>query len=52
MYLAYDEPKANELFYNNTAFPAQSIIAPGIAGVDNNYKNPFKGPKLEEAKNF
>ncbi len=50
MYLAYDEPKANELFYNNTAFPAQSIIAPGIAGVDANYKNPFKGPKLEEAK--
>lgn len=50
MYLAYDEPKANELFYNNTAFPAQSIIAPGIAGVDKNYKNPFKGPKLEEAK--
>jgi oligopeptide transport system substrate-binding protein len=50
MYLAYDEPKANELFYNNTAFPAQSIIAPGIAGVDTNYKNPFKGPKLEEAK--
>ncbi len=50
MYLAYDEPKANELFYNNTAFPAQSIIAPGIAGVDKNYVNPFKGPKLTEAK--
>lgn len=50
MYLAYDEAKANELFYNNTAFPAQSIIPPGIAGHDVNYKNQFKGPKLEEAK--
>jgi oligopeptide transport system substrate-binding protein len=50
MYLAYDEKKANELFYNNTAFPAQSIIPPGIAGVDKNYLNPFKGPKLDEAK--
>jgi ABC-type transport system substrate-binding protein len=50
MYLAYDEGKANTLFYNNTAFPAQSIIPPGIAGIDKNYKNPFKGPNLEEAK--
>jgi len=50
MYLAYDEPKANALFYNNTAFPAQSIIPPGIAGNVESYTNPFKGPKLEEAK--
>ncbi len=50
MYLAYDEPKANALFYNNTAFPAQSIIAPGIAGSVDSYKNPFKGPNLEQAK--
>jgi ABC-type transport system substrate-binding protein len=50
MYLAYDEEKANTLFYNNTAFPAQSIVPPGIAGNEKNYKNPFKGLKLEEAK--
>lgn len=50
MYLAYDEEKANALFQNNTAFPAQSIIPPGIAGNDKNYKNPYKGLKLEEAK--
>lgn len=50
MYAAYDEKKANELFYNNTAFAAQSIIPPGIAGNVANYKNPFKGPNLELAK--
>lgn len=50
MYLAYDEAKANTLFYNNTAFPAQSIIPPGIAGNIKDYKNPFKGPNLELAK--
>lgn len=50
MYLAYDEVKANELFYNNTAFPAQSIIPPGIAGNIKGYKNPFKGPSIELAK--
>jgi ABC-type transport system substrate-binding protein len=50
MYLAYDEAKANELFYNKTAFPAQSIIPPGIAGNETAYKNPFKGPNLELAK--
>ena len=50
MYLAYDEAKANTLFYNNTAFPAQSIIPPGIAGNIKDYKNPFKGPNIELAK--
>jgi ABC-type transport system substrate-binding protein len=50
MFLAYDEVRANELFYNNTAFSAQSVIPPGISGQDPSYKNPFKGPKLEEAK--
>ena len=50
MFLAYDETKANELFYNNTAFPAQSAIPPGIAGNIANYKNPWKGPNLELAK--
>lgn len=50
MYLAFDEKKSNELFYNNTAFPAQSIIPPGIAGNIKDYLNPYKGLKLEEAK--
>lgn len=50
MYLAYDEKKANELFYNNTAFPAQSITPPGIAGNVPTYKNQWKGPNLELAK--
>ncbi len=50
MYLAYDEKKANELFYNNTAFPAQSITPPGIAGNTAGYVNPYKGLNLEAAK--
>lgn len=50
MYLAFDEAKSNTLFYNNTAFPAQSIIPPGIAGNIKDYKNPYKGLKLDEAK--
>jgi len=50
MYLAFDEKKSNELFFNNTAFPAQSIIPPGIAGNIKDYVNPYKGLKLEEAK--
>lgn len=50
MYLAYDELKANSLFYNNTAYPAQSINPPGIAGNIVGYINPWKGPNLELAK--
>ena len=50
MYMAFDEGKSNELFYNNTAFPAQGVIPPGIAGNVKDYKNPFKGPNVEGAK--
>jgi ABC-type transport system substrate-binding protein len=50
MYAAYDYPKDNALFYNNTAFPAQSVIPQGVAGNVPTYKNPFKGPNLELAK--
>jgi oligopeptide transport system substrate-binding protein len=50
MYAAFDEAKSNTLFYNNTAFEAQSIIPPGIAGNIKGYKNPYKGPNLELAK--
>lgn len=50
MSLAYDVEKSNELFYNKTALPAQSIVPPGIAGFMDTYKNPFVGPNVEEAK--
>ena len=50
MSLAYDVNKSNELFYNNTAMPAQSIVPPGIAGYMDSYKNPYVGPNIEEAK--
>jgi oligopeptide transport system substrate-binding protein len=50
MSLAVDEAKVNELFQNNTAFEAQSIVPPGIPGNAPNYKNPNRGLKLEEAK--
>jgi len=50
MSLAYNVKKSNELFYNNTAMPAQSIVPPGIAGHMSSYKNPYVGPNIEEAK--
>lgn len=50
MSLAYNVEKSNELFYNNTAMPAQSIVPPGIAGHMDSYKNPYVGPNLDEAK--
>jgi oligopeptide transport system substrate-binding protein len=50
MSLAYNVEKSNELFYNNTALPAQSIVPPGIAGHMGTYKNPYVGPNLNEAK--
>lgn len=50
MYLAFDGEKANTLFYNNTAFPAQSIIPPGVAGNIKGYVNSNKGQNLEAAK--
>ncbi len=50
MFLAYDEKKSNELFYNNTSYSAQSIIPPGISGYIADYKNPWKGPNVEAAK--
>ncbi len=50
MALAYDVNKANELFYNGTAMPAQSIIPPGIKGYVESYKNPYRGRDIEQAK--
>ena len=43
IFLAYNINKSNQLFYNNTALPAQSVIPPGIAGYNKNYRNPYRG---------
>lgn len=48
--IAYDVVKSNELFYNNTALPAQSVVPPGIAGNIKGYASPYRGPNIEEAK--
>jgi ABC-type transport system substrate-binding protein len=50
MSLVFDEQKNNELFYNGTALPAQSIIPPGIAGYLKGYQNLYRGPDLAAAK--
>lgn len=50
MMLAYDVEKSNELFYNGTALPAQSVVPPGISGYIKGYVNPFRGPKVDQAK--
>ncbi|HAZ13967.1 MAG: hypothetical protein A2X86_17485 [Bdellovibrionales bacterium GWA2_49_15] len=50
MSLAYDVNKSNELFYNGTALPAQSVIPPGIAGYRHDYLSPWRGLNLEKAK--
>lgn len=52
MSLAFDSKLANELFYNNTGFPAESVAPPGIAGNDPFFKNPWKGPNVEQAKKY
>jgi len=50
MALVFDEVKNNELFYNSTGLSAQSIVPPGIAGHIKDYKNPYRGPRVDEAK--
>lgn len=50
MSIAYDETKANELFYNGTGLAAQSIIPPGIAGYMKDFVNPNRSYNLELAK--
>lgn len=50
MSLAFDQKTQNELFYNNTGFPAESVAPPGIAGNVPSFKNPWKGPNVELAK--
>lgn len=50
MSLAFDQKQLNELFYNNTGFPAESVAPPGLAGHSETFKNPWKGPNLELAR--
>ncbi|MBY0412617.1 MAG: hypothetical protein K2Q18_00555 [Bdellovibrionales bacterium] len=50
MSLAYDINQEIKLFFNNTAYSAQSITPPGIAGNVPSFKNQWKGPNLELAK--
>lgn len=50
MSLAYDNEKANKLFYNNNAYLAQTILPPGIGGYDEDYKNPYAKYDLAKAK--
>jgi len=48
--MAYDTDKYIELFYNGRAINAQGPIPPGLAGYDENYKNPYKQFNIEKAK--
>lgn len=50
MSLAFDQKMLNELFYNHTGFPAESVTPPGIAGNVPSFKNEWKGPNLELAR--
>ncbi len=50
MSLAYDHEKALEIFYNNTATNAQTLIPPGLGGYDPDYKNPYATHDLAKAK--
>ncbi|MBN1685716.1 MAG: hypothetical protein JW852_03630 [Spirochaetales bacterium] len=50
MSMAYDHEKALEIFYNNTATNAQTLIPPGLGGYDPNYKNPYATYNLAKAK--
>ncbi len=50
MSLATNPAESNRIFYNGTATVAQSIIPPGIAGYLKDFKNPYTGQNIEEAK--
>lgn len=50
MSLAYNNAESNTLFYNDTGVLAQTIIPPGIAGYDANYKNSYQEFNIEKAK--
>ena len=48
MSLAFDRKKYNDVFHNGTYIMAQSIIPPGLAGYDPDYKNPYCGSGIYE----
>lgn len=50
MSLAIDVREYLRLFSNGRGLPAQSPIPPGIFGYDPDYKNPFRSPNLEKAR--
>ncbi len=50
MSLAIDVKEFLRLFLNGRGVPAQTPLPPGIFGYDKNYKNPFRQPDLERAR--
>lgn len=50
MSMAYDRDKVIEIFYNNRAIKAQTVIPPGLGGYDKNYVNPYGVYNVEKAK--
>ena len=52
MSLAFNGKKYNQLFHNSTGVLAQSTIAPGLAGYDANYVNPYLIYDIEKAKQY
>jgi oligopeptide transport system substrate-binding protein len=46
----FDAKGAIDLFYDGFALPAQSVIPPGLAGYDPNYKNPLVQANVAKAK--
>ncbi len=50
MSLAYNRSEANKLFYENTAFEANSLIPPGLSGYRKEFKNTYVSYDIELAK--
>ncbi len=50
MSMAYNHEKALEIFYNNRAELAQTLLPPGLGGYDPDFKNPYASYNLEKAK--
>ncbi len=48
--LTVDPAELIKKFYNDRAVPAHGPIPPSISGYDPDLKNPYKGPRLEKAK--
>ena len=50
MSLAIDAQEFLRVFSNGLGIAAQSVLAPGIFGYDEDYRNPFRQPDLERAR--